>query len=312
MPSITQLIYILAVDQFRHFGKAADHCRVAQPSLSAQILAAEKSLGYVIFDRGKKPVVATDVGKQFIKQARVVVREHNRLKELAPYPSGLSGTLNVGIIPTLAPYLLPLFLEPFLRRFPDVSLSVSELKRSDIVSGLHLDRLDIGLLATPLGEKGLTETTLFKEPFYVFAPDGHPLCECSEVGADQLNADRIWLLEEGHCFRDQALAICGARSVKKDQVAFNSGSIETLINLVRTGRGYTILPYLATIRLTSLEKRVNLRPFRSPVPGREISAVVSRAHIKRALIDQLVRFVLSVVPPELKDIGPDLLDIKGV
>ena len=304
MISITQLQYILAVHKLKHFGRAASECHVSQPSLSAQIQKAEHQLGFIIFDRSKKPIIVTELGKKFINQARVVLQEHQRLSEIKNSLDKPSGEFHLGVIPTLSPYLVPLFIESFSKKFPDIQLKISELQTQNIIHKLYDDELDGGLLVTPLKDDKIIERALFLEPFYAFASKGHPLLKKKILKESDLESDDIWLLDEGHCFRDQVIRFCSLGKTHQvlKNVGFSSGSFETLINLIRKSEGYTLLPHLATTNLFPTELKNNLRKFSRPIPTREVSLVHSRSFLKEEIIEVLIQEILDHLPPELINI----------
>jgi LysR family hydrogen peroxide-inducible transcriptional activator len=301
MPSITQLEYIIAVSKHRHFGRAAIECHVSQPSLSAQIQKVEEDLGFIIFDRSKKPILVTDLGKKLVAQAKIVLQEYTRLIDVRQKEGGLSGDFHLGVIPTLSPYLVPLFIETFSKNHPDVRLKISEYQTADIINKLYDDEIDGGLLVTPLKDDKIIERALFLEPFYIFASDSHPLLKKKIVKEVDLDENDIWLLDEGHCFRDQVIRFCslGRNSHVLKNISFSSGSLETLINLIRKGTGYTLLPFLATSHLTKDEIKSNLRPFLKPVPTREVSLVHSRSFLKEDIIHVLIEDILKNIPRQL-------------
>lgn len=210
MPTLSQIEYVLAVFKFGHFGQAAKQCHVSQPSLSAQIQKVEEHLGFLIFDRMKKPIIPTTKGLGFIEQAKVVVREHRKLVEIAKnQEKQIGGVLKVGIIPTLSPYLLPLFVSSFSKDYPTVSLQIDEAKTDTIVQKIKDDEYDVGLLATPLHEPGIFERQLFVEPFFVYASTDHFLRTEKMIDAQKLDPQGLWLLKDGHCLRNQVLNLCG-------------------------------------------------------------------------------------------------------
>lgn len=304
MPSITQLEYVVAVHKHKHFGRAAKECHVSQPSLSAQIQKMEEELDVVIFDRSKKPVMTTDIGLKVVRQAQVVIREHHRLFDIKSESGEISGVFHLGVIPTLSPYLVPLFVENFSQKYPKVDLKISEYQTQDIILKLYDDELDGALLVTPLKDDKIIERALFLEPFYVFAPTGHPLLKKKTVREKDLDGGDIWLLDEGHCFRDQVIRFCSlgkSQQVLKN-VGFSSGSLETLINLIRKGTGYTLLPHLATTHLLPSEMKNNLRKFTSPIPTREVSLVHSRSFLKEDIITALIEEITNIIPNELTNL----------
>ncbi len=303
--TLTQLEYVAAVDRTRNFGLAAKVCFISQPTLSMQIQKLEGDLGVILFDRSKKPVEPTDMGRKIIDQAQVVLQEVQRIEELIKSEKGeISGDFKLGIIPTLAPYLLPLFLEKFTKKYPAVNLKVEELQTLQITKRLKEDRLDAGILVTPLNVNGIIEQPVFNEPFLVYLAPGHPLHAQQKVSGKDLSMDDIWLLNEGHCFRDQAIEIC-KRVIRKGpeqrNLTFESGNLETLKRLVDQKFGYTLLPMLATIGMIAAEKKKKVRYFKTPVPTREVSLVYSRSFLKKSIIRVLGEEVASSLPQELKD-----------
>jgi LysR family hydrogen peroxide-inducible transcriptional activator len=305
MLTITQLEYLVAVERLRHFGKAAKACHVSQPSLSMQIQKAEDLLGFAVFDRLKKPVLPTEKGIPILEQARAVLREHARLVQIGRDSSHeVAGSFRLGIIPTLAPYVLPLFLADFVKRYPKVKLDIDELKTVDIMRALRDDSLDGGILATPLHEPGLKEQPLFYEPFHLYLNARHPLQERKRIRESDLVEGEIWLLKEGHCFRDQVLSYCGlaseGKSVLRD-VRFEGSNFETLRNLVRATGGYTLLPHLCVLRLPAEERARSVRSFEQPVPTREIALVYRREQWKSSILKALEETIIASVPAELRD-----------
>ncbi len=207
--TITQLEYVLAVDKYRHFGKAARACNVTQPTLSMQLQKAEEELGVVIFDRSKNPILPTDEGSQIINQARSVLREYKKIFSIIDANKNeVRGEFRLGVIPTLAPYVIPLFAGAFVQKFPEVKLTIEEFKTEDIIELLNRDEIDAGLLVTPISGENFIERVLFHEPFSVFASTGHSILKKSKIKDKDLDATDVWLLNEGHCFRQQVLNLC--------------------------------------------------------------------------------------------------------
>ncbi len=303
MPTLSQLEYLVAVDKFRHFGKAARACHVSQPSLSMQLKKAEEELGVVVFDRDKKPILPTEKGIAVIQQARVVLREAERLKQISQHEKGeIKGSFRLGVIPTIAPYVVPLFLDSWANRYPKVKLRIDEMKTIDIVAAIEDDQLDCGLLVTPLEESQIVEQVLFYEPFYLYVAKKHPLYKKNKVKDSDLDGNEIWLLEEGHCFRNQILKICSMshRQGVYRNVFFESGNLETLKQLVQHNNGYTLLPFLATAFMQDSESKKMLKPFDAPIPTREVSLVYRRGSLKEDIIDALSAEIKNVIPATLK------------
>ncbi|MBI5914295.1 MAG: LysR family transcriptional regulator [Bacteroidetes bacterium] len=298
--NIQQLEYILAVEENGSFSKAAEARFISQPALSMMVQKLEEELDLKIFDRSRQPVVPTDGGKLVLEQARVILREISKLHETTRQQRDtLAGELNIGIIPTLAPYLLPLFLKPFLEKYPAVHLRIFEHTTSTLIERLKKGHLDAGLLVTPLPQGVLKETPLFYERFYVYA---HEEYEKTYLLPEDIDASELWLLEEGHCLRSQILNLCELRKKSNAQLEFEAGSIDTLIKMVDHQSGVTIVPELATLTL-SKEQRRRLRPFAPPVPVREVSLVTQRDAVKRSLLAALQAEVLANLPKSLLENG---------
>ncbi len=301
--NIQQLEYIIAVDIHRHFVKAAEKCFVTQATLSMMIKKLEDELGIKIFDRSRQPVIPTEVGKKIIAQAKVILQESERLGEIVKEELGeLNGELRIGIIPTLAPYLLPLFINSFLKKYPLVRLRISELTTGDIIQKLEQHDLDAGLLSTPLNNSSLTEQPLFYEEFVVYAPEKEKLLGKKYVLAKDLDVNRLCLLEEGHCLREQVFNLCELKKKERQlhQLDFATGSIETLKKIVQTNQGITILPFLALSDMTTKQKN-NVRHFKSPAPVREIGLVTYRYFVKEKLINGLKDEILKNIPASMKN-----------
>lgn len=305
MPTLSQLTYILTVERTRHFGRAAKECCVSQPSLSMQIQKVEDELGFSIFDRNKKPVMPTERGMRFILQARKVIIEHEKLLHLSREDvSIVSGAFRLGIIPTLMPYILPKFIADFSSSYPSVRLKVDELKTKDIISQLRNDSLDAGILATPLSEDGIRERPLFYEPFYLFANKDHALLHEASIDPNSIHQQDIWLLEDGHCFKNQVTNFCSLKEKAGvyPNVSFEGGNLETLRYLVKESRGFTLVPYLFANNLTQFERDEMIRPFRSPFPTREVSIVFYRDQWKMDIIDALESVIRRSLPKELSSV----------
>ncbi|CAN5123058.1 hydrogen peroxide-inducible genes activator [soil metagenome] len=301
--TITQYEYIVAVDTYRHFATAAAHCHVTQPTLSMQIQKLEDQLGIILFDRDKHPVLPTDAGVAVIEQARRILFEHERLIEIVRESKGvISGTLTIGIIPTLAPYLLPLFVNKFMKKYPDVVLRVSELTTEQIIDHLKRGLLDCGLLAIPVEDANVTAIPLFYERLIAYVSEDSALYKKKHLVADDLEPATAWILQEGHCLRNQLLRLCNIKPGQKRQLAYESGSLETLKRLVDANGGFTILPELAVLDL-SKKKLDNVRYFRNPEPVREIALVTHRSFIKRKLLELLAESIRKAVPKELLEDG---------
>ena len=300
--TITQLQYIVAVDTYKSFAKAAGHCYVSQPALSMQIKKIEEELDVLIFDRSRKPVLTTDIGARIVEHARVIMKEIQRMPEIVKdQKDEISGTLRIGIIPTLSPYLLPLFVTDFMAKYADITLIFEELLSDEVVEKLNNDQLDVGILATPLHKKSIIEMPLFYEGFIFYGSPDSALLKQNQIALSDLNTNEMWLLKHGHCFRSQSINICSEqRPVIGRRVRFESGSLETLKKMVEGRFGYTILPELSTLDMSDRQKK-NVRKFEAPIPTREISMVMHRSFVKQRLIEILRDEILDHIPESMKN-----------
>jgi LysR family hydrogen peroxide-inducible transcriptional activator len=291
--TLQQLQYIIALDDHRHFVKAATACFVTQPTLTMQVRKLEEEMGVALFDRRTQPVRPTEMGGRVIAQARVVLRETEQLSALVDeLRTDLSGDLRIGIIPTLAPYLLPLFLTGFAQAHPTLEVHIDERKTSRILKSLRRGELDLGILVTPVDPEEFEEVTLFQEPFLAYLPEGHQLWRRKRIQRKDLQNQALWVLGEGHCFRDQMLSLCDRPSAAgHDNVLYESGSIETLKNLVRQGSGMTLVPELS---VGSNDPHV--RRFETPEPVRQVSLVVRRPFVRRKVLEALADVIKASVP----------------
>ena len=300
--NIQQLEYIVAVDDCRHFVKASEKCFVTQATLSMMIKKLEDELDTKIFDRSRQPVIPTEIGKKIIAQSKIILHESARLKGIVQEAQGeLSGELRIGIIPTLAPYLLPLFMNSFLKNYPMVRLRISELTTDDIIHKLEKHDLDAGLLSTPLNLPSINEQVLFYEQFVVYAATGEKILKKKYVLANDIDINRLCLLEEGHCLRSQVFNLCELKNKERDlnQLDFATGSIETLKKIVEANQGITILPKLALKDMSTKQKK-NVRFFKAPSPVREIGLVTYRYFVKERLIKKLKEEILNHIPLDMQ------------
>lgn len=297
--TIQQLEYILAVDKFRHFGHAAEACFVTQPTLSAQVGKLEKELDVIIFDRSKMPVIPTETGEMIIAKAKKVVSESKGIYELVSQLKGdVSGMIKMGIIPTLAPYLLPLFIKDFIQKYPKVQLQVEEMVTDDIIKKLKNDELDLGIVVTPLEEQGILEKPIFYEKFFSYLSKEHPLLKKKQVRIEEIPTEDLWVLQQGHCFRDQVLNLCEQTKFQRMNFHYESGSLEGLKNMVNRYKGVTLLPELATQDLGDEEKS-RIREFEGTPPIREVSLVLTRSFLKKKLVSLLYEEIQAVIPTHM-------------
>ena len=301
MITLTQLEYIVAIDEYRHFATAAEKCFVTQPTLSMQIKKLEDELGVIIFDRSRQPVVPTDLGAKLIEQARMTLSATQRIKEIIQEEQQeVEGTLKIGIIPTLAPYLLPVFIEPYIRKYPAVKVEVEELVSEEIIRRLKRDMLDVGLFVPPYHDEKIVERPVFYEEMLVYAHPDSELLKKKEVGHEDIVTSDIWMLGNGHCFRNQVVNLCemSASQHKNLPFEFESNSLETLMRIVDVEGGFTLIPELA-LQYMSPEKKKQVRSIANTKPLREVSVIYSRHFTKQRLITLLCDEIKSVVPAHM-------------
>ena len=301
MITLTQLEYIVAIDEYRHFATAAEKCFVTQPTLSMQIKKLEDELGVIIFDRSRQPVVPTDLGAKLIEQARMTLSATQRIKEIIQEEQQeVEGTLKIGIIPTLAPYLLPVFIGPYIRKYPAVKVEVEELVSEEIIRRLKRDMLDVGLFVTPYHDEKIVERPVFYEEMLVYAHPDSELLKKKEVGHEDIVTSDIWMLGNGHCFRNQVVNLCemSASQHKNLPFEFESNYLETLMRIVDVEGGFTLIPELA-LQYMSPEKKKQVRSIANTKPLREVSVIYSRHFTKQRLITLLCDEIKSVVPAHM-------------
>ena len=294
--TITQLKYVLAVAENQNFTKAAEKTFVTQPTLSMQIQKLEDELDIIIFDRGKKPIELTDVGRKIVTQARNIVNEANRITDIVDQQKGyIGGEFRLGVIPTVMPTLLPMFLRNFINKYPKVKLKIEELPTDTIIERLEDGHLDAAIAATPLNIESIKERPLYYEPFVGYIPSNHELHNTEKITIEDLDLNNMLLLEDGHCFRNGVINLCKAnRNYEDDTFSLESGSFETLVRLANEGLGMTLLPYLHTLEVKSEEKKY-LHMFKDPAPAREVSLLYHKSELKMQIIESLRNTIAGVV-----------------
>jgi LysR family hydrogen peroxide-inducible transcriptional activator len=298
--TLTQLEYIVAVDTHRHFVLAAEKCFITQPTLSMQIQKLEEELGVKLFDRTKQPVIPTELGIRLIGQARVVLREARMIEEIINEEKDvMSGELRIGIIPTLAPYLLPPLFKQMREKYPQLELIIKETITEEVIRELKHNRLDCGLVVTPLKDPSIREHVLFYEELFLYISRKNALYDKKYVLANDIDPDQLWLLEEGHCFRSQVLNLCELRKSSDQHFKYETGNIETLKRMVDKSDGITILPELAVKEFSKTQMKY-VKRLREPSPAREVSLVTHRDHLKTKLIQTLKEEILNIVPRQMQ------------
>lgn len=297
--TLQQLEYIVAVAEHRHFLKAAEACDVTQPTLSSMVQKLEEELGIKIFDRKQKPIVATEVGEIVIAQARQLLVQAQQIRESVEEECNtLSGTFRIGVLPTIAPYLIPRFFPHISREFPKLDLRITEMKTRDIKQALLKGEIDAGILAQIEGLEEFDVTTLFFEQYFVYAAAGSCLHNTSSIRTEDLRDAALWLLDEGHCFRDQLVKFCQLKSASYSQRTYKLGSIETFMRIVESGVGATFIPELCTFQLSPAQREL-VRPFAVPVPTREVVMLTSKDLVRKSLFRLLVEEVRKSVPQDM-------------
>ena len=298
--TLQQLEYILAVDRYRHFGRAAEACNVTQPTLSAMIGKLEEELNAKLFDRNRQPICPTPVGEQVLRQAKEVLAQADSIKDIVEEEKhSLNGTFRVGILPTIAPYLLPRFFPQLMKKYPTLDIRVREMKTHEIKEALLQGGIDAGILAQIEGLEEYEQTHLFYEKYegYVSREDALFAKETLRT-SDVASSRDLWLLDEGHCFRDQMVRFCQMKSSQTSQLAYNLGSMETFMRMVESGKGITFIPELAVMQLSGEQKEL-VRPFAIPVPTRQLILITNRNFIRQTLLDVIVKEIQASVPKEM-------------
>lgn len=294
--TIIQLEYVLVVAESKNFTLAADKAFVTQPTLSMQIQKLEKELGVEIFDRSTHPIKITPIGEKIIAQAKVILKEVKKMSQMiSELNISLEGTLKVGIIPTVLPTLLPLFYKNFVTQFPKAKLIIQELKTHEILEKLRDDKIDFGILVTPLGHEDIVEKPLYNEPLVAFVPEEHRLSKKSKISDSDLVLDDLLLLDEEHCFRNNVLSICDFFHTEVNpKLEVDSGSFHALLKLSKDGFGMTVLPSLHAEELTEVDKGF-IKEFESPTPVREVSLVYHKSQLRLTFIKEFSKMVKSII-----------------
>lgn len=300
--SLVQLEYVLALYTHGSFVAAAEHCHVTQPTLSMQLKKMEEELGVLIFDRSKQPLMPTDVGAKIVEQARATLHQARKITEIVQEAHGVvRGRLHIGIIPTLSPYLLPLFIGEFGRKYPGVQLQVEDLQTEEILRQIKKDLLDVAILVTPTRDPAVVERPVFYEEFYAYLhPDIARQKKGNSIEIEELLENRLWMLQEGNCFRNQTFNLCGMNQLHYQDLQFRyeSGNLHTIIKMVEHEGGATLIPQLAANDLPDAAKE-QLKFIGRNHPVREVSLVYSRKFAKIGLIQKLEEVLRQGLPPEV-------------
>lgn len=297
--NIQQLEYILAVDTYRHFAKAAERCRVTQPTLSMMVQKLEDELGVKLFDRNAQPIRPTPTGKKVIEQAKNALSQIIRIKEIVREEErSLRGIFRLAVLPTIAPYLLPRFFQRLSEEYPELDIRVLEMKTAPTIEALRDGEVDAAIIANRPTEPFLRGEVLYYEQFLGYVARSEPAFKKDLIRTADISGERLWLLDEGHCFRDQLVRFCEMEKVKVHQAAYRLGSLETFMRMVENGDGITFIPELAMLQLSPEQKELT-RPFAIPKPTREIVLVTRVDFIRHTITDVLIESIKKAVPKEM-------------
>ncbi len=302
--TLQQLEYIIAVDRFRHFGNAADYCNVTQPTLSAMIQKLEDELGIKIFDRRMHPLEPTKIGKNVLEQARKALLSSMRIKDIVnEQQNSVDGTFNLGIIPTIAPYLIPRFFPQMINKHPEMDVRITEMKTEDIKKALCHGDIDAGIVADLDGMEDLEKTDLYYEELFVYVSPNNKLINNETIKDKDLNGEFLWLLGEGHCLSKQMEKFCHLKHATISERAYRLGSIETFMHIVEGGRGVTFIPELAATQLTD-NKRELVRQFAIPSPTRKIIIVTTNSFIRNTILQLITDSIKKAIPADMLKLKP--------
>lgn len=301
--NLQQLEYIIALNEQRHFGRAAEQCDISQPTLSTMVQKLEEELGVKIFDRSRGAIAPTPVGTRILEQAAVILRQAAILGEIVlDETSHLGGRITIGLLPTIAPYLLPI-LSPILQQaLPELEISFVEMLTSECIEALHSGQIDMAIVASEQLE-GLKTTTMYYEEFLGYVAHTLPMHKERHIRTSEVDPSQLWLLDEGHCFRDQLLRFCQLRRDIKPQLSYRKGSLQTFMHMVERGMGMTFIPELSLETLTS-QQRDLVRPFAMPRPCRPIVLCTRPDYARRALVDKIIELTLSAIPVRMHHLQP--------
>lgn len=308
--TLQQLEYIVALARYRQFAKAADACNVTQPTLSSMVQKLENELGALLFDRKATPITPTPIGRLVIEEAWRTLRRAQRITDVVlEQQQTMQGTLRIAILPTIAPYLIPRFFPQMMKRYSTLDMSVTEMKTADMARALlHYD-IDIAIAARHDELEKFNATPLFTEKYYAYVARENKLYNNKHIRIADLNGTDMWLLDEGHCFRDQLVSFCKLKAAQTAQRAYSLGSIETFMRMVESGDGITFIPELATLQLNEQQKQL-VRPFALPVPSREILIFAGKNFVRKTLLNTLVDEIRAAVPEEMLAQRPDTATVR--
>ena len=307
--TLQQFEYIIALEKFRHFTKAAEYCNVTQPTLSAMIQKLEDELEVKIFDRSQQPIAPTPAGLLVIKQAKEALVQAEQIKNIVQeQKQDVAGKFTLGILPTIAPYLLPRFISLLMKKYPKLELRIAEMKTHEIKRALLNGEIDAGVLADIEDLEEYNISHLFYEQYMAYVSKSCPLYEKQLVKSSDLQNHQLWLLDEGHCFRDQMVKYCQIKSAQDSQMTYSLGSIETFMRMVESGCGVTFIPWMAVQQLSESQKEL-VRPFAIPVPTRHLVVATNKNFIRNTILTAIIEEIQASVPKAMHSLATSQVSV---
>lgn len=299
--NLAQLEYFREIYITGSFSRAAEKLGITQPALSLQIQKLEEELDFKLIDRARRPLKLTEEGKVLYQKSVEILQQIEQLKDVAlDLVEEIKGTLKIGIIPTLSPYLVPLFAGNLNQDYPALQIEIFELRTEEIITQLKMGLLDVGIISTPISEKNINIEPVFYELFFAFVSEKHPWFKCKSINLNEIKEKDIWYLEEGNCFQNQVNSICNISSKhsKARQLVYRSSSIDSLRRIVENERGITFVPELATITIPA-EQEEMIKDFEKVKPVREISIITLKKHTKERQILALKTSITASIPKRM-------------
>ena len=307
--TLQQFEYIVALEKFRHFTKAAEYCNVTQPTLSAMIQKLEEELEVKIFDRSQQPIAPTAAGLLVIKQAKEALVQAEQIRNIVQeQKQDVAGKFTLGILPTIAPYLLPRFISVLMKKYPKLELRIAEMKTHEIKRALLNGEIDAGVLADIEDLEEYNISHLFYEQYMAYVSKSCPLYEKQLVKSSDLQNHQLWLLDEGHCFRDQMVKYCQIKSAQDSQMTYSLGSIETFMRMVESGCGVTFIPWMAAQQLSESQKEL-VRPFAIPIPSRRLVMATNKNFIRHTILSAIIEEIQSSVPKAMHSLATSQVSV---
>ena len=307
--TLQQFEYIIALEKFRHFTKAAEYCNVTQPTLSAMIQKLEDELEVKIFDRSQQPIAPTPAGLLVIKQAKEALVQAEQIKNIVQeQKQDVAGKFTLGILPTIAPYLLPRFISLLMKKYPKLELRIAEMKTSEIKRALLNGEIDAGVLADIEDLEEYNISHLFYEQYMAYVSKSCSLYDKQIVKSRDLQNHQLWLLDEGHCFRDQMVKYCQIKSAQDSQMTYSLGSIETFMRMVESGCGVTFIPWMAAQQLSESQQEL-VRPFAIPMPTRHLVAATNKNFIRHTILAAIIEEIQASVPKAMHSLATSQVSV---